>query len=651
MNRQDFYFYGVKFGNCDFRIFFRPGEEVNVQVDKDISFSAQKTAFKYCGKNFEHDVLLAYAGSKRPESASVKPSESPELKEILEKKMSMTVEEFERHMGKAKADTEADHGKSEESSSSKANKTSGVTVALKKSKDPASKGKKVTTNVKSQANMLTARAMRLDGSQDKNLRNLLNTDVDIDNAMRLSRMFTIALVHNMEVDPLSYLLEQDQGKAFAKWAQVMRDQARVIEIRLKEAQRLMEDRQLKKRELEKLKKAEEEAKKKRKMLDESVESSKKKKLLEQDPQNPELAMNPLQLLRLYTIQKRKVSYEGDQVCFGLQSFPKSTMTNFKVLREKKTGNEYYNIYSLVNFSFYINASQSSYLQSSSRDKDIQIVGNRDRTNLKNYLTGIIDTCPNLVSEDIVPYEARSQRSSPADSGRSDARSHRRSPTASNPSDVRSHRHLPSDSSPSDARSHRRSPAPHHKPPPSMHHRQPASRHHHISKGSVPPAESNKFSGGGLPAPVDINHGNPLPQIETSMISSRHHGSISPRTGYSGNVPYPGFSNPPPPIRFSEPPPPPIVRMPPSSGWSPQRKVDEDNTIPRHSQQDWYRTHHELPKSTPPPPVHHHSEGHSHSYGYGSSRSHVDHEPSSSINTSWSDMKEKSPEPSSSYITW
>ena len=127
----------------------------------------------------------------------------------------------------------------------------------------------------------------------------------------------------------------------------------------------------------------------------------------------EQTMSPLQLLRLYTIQNRKVVMENGTVYFGNIEFPKDTKTNFKVTRRNELEAQYYTLHSLVNFMEHRSKFHAQYIRDSLRNENILIVRQQDRNNVEDYLTGKIDTCPNLVAvshKELNPDQERSSAS-------------------------------------------------------------------------------------------------------------------------------------------------------------------------------------------------------------------------------------------------
>lgn len=110
----------------------------------------------------------------------------------------------------------------------------------------------------------------------------------------------------------------------------------------------------------------------------------------------ELAMTPLQLLKLYTLQNRKISYENGMVVFEYASFPKETKTNFKMTRHNELDTQFYTLDSLVNFVAHMHKSHSDYVYDAMHFRNVMIVRQQDRQNLIDYITGKINTCSNIV---------------------------------------------------------------------------------------------------------------------------------------------------------------------------------------------------------------------------------------------------------------
>ena len=472
-------------------MFVRPGEYVNLQVEHPISKSGKEKTLKFADVELELEVLLAYVGAKRPKSSSVKPGESPELKEFLEEKMCMTVEEFEKmknSTGKEEEDQNGTDTKSkkgdDKSVKAKAAKTrTGGTsrfdpnppaisdmfaaqAAAQKTNSAIMSGPATSLNRTVQASTLTARAMMLQGVHDAKLPHLLESDVDIENAIFLSKMFTTALLHKMQDQVLSKALEMKHGKQFINIVQGQKAQATKFEETINEGKRLMEDKKKRAIEAEKTefnKKVDEQLRaveesmreetrkratkslstvgssKKMKAMLESYKASKSKaqentqnisptqnvpsvekeitRCYNETPQDLALeqTMSPLQLLRLYTVQNRKVTCENDKIYFGRLSFPKDTKTNFKVTRVNELEAQYYTMDALVNFLAHMHKSHSNYIRDSLRFENILIVRRQDRSYLEDYLTGKIDNCPNLVQlshEQLNPEQTSLQRLGP-----------------------------------------------------------------------------------------------------------------------------------------------------------------------------------------------------------------------------------------------
>lgn len=118
---------------------------------------------------------------------------------------------------------------------------------------------------------------------------------------------------------------------------------------------------------------------------------------ERDPNKArEFAMSPLELLKLYSMQNKKITCENDMINFDYVSFPKGTKTNFKMTRHNELEDEFYTLDALVNFVSHMHKSHSDYIFESMHIRNIMIVRQQDRQNLFDYITGKIYTCSNLV---------------------------------------------------------------------------------------------------------------------------------------------------------------------------------------------------------------------------------------------------------------
>eukprot|EP00640_Fibrocapsa_japonica_P005076 CAMPEP_0113947804 /NCGR_PEP_ID=MMETSP1339-20121228/66788_1 /TAXON_ID=94617 /ORGANISM="Fibrocapsa japonica" /LENGTH=201 /DNA_ID=CAMNT_0000954545 /DNA_START=40 /DNA_END=642 /DNA_ORIENTATION=+ /assembly_acc=CAM_ASM_000762 len=96
-------------------------------------------------------------------------------------------------------------------------------------------------------------------------------------------------------------------------------------------------------------------------------------------------MDPLSLLRDFTIAKRQVVVEGDEIAFGDRRFGAETLTNYR----SKTG-EFYPLNALVLFIQYADASVTDYLRATQNAK-VPFIKTVDKGDLLAYLRGKSDS--------------------------------------------------------------------------------------------------------------------------------------------------------------------------------------------------------------------------------------------------------------------
>ncbi|XP_063723200.1 parafibromin-like [Symsagittifera roscoffensis] len=95
----------------------------------------------------------------------------------------------------------------------------------------------------------------------------------------------------------------------------------------------------------------------------------------------------LSVLREYRMTKKPIKVEDDLVIFGDKAWPKDTKTNY-IRYDANSGQEdYYTLFSLVDFLDNINLPHHHYVKESS-SKQIPVVRLPDRKDLENYLQGI-----------------------------------------------------------------------------------------------------------------------------------------------------------------------------------------------------------------------------------------------------------------------
>ena len=95
----------------------------------------------------------------------------------------------------------------------------------------------------------------------------------------------------------------------------------------------------------------------------------------------------LSVLREYRMTKKPIKVEDELVIFGDKAWPKDTKTNYIRYDANSGQNEYYTLYSLVDFLENIKLPHPLYVKESS-SKQIPVVRLPDRKDLEQYLEGI-----------------------------------------------------------------------------------------------------------------------------------------------------------------------------------------------------------------------------------------------------------------------
>lgn len=107
-------------------------------------------------------------------------------------------------------------------------------------------------------------------------------------------------------------------------------------------------------------------------------------------------MDPLSLLRQATISSTEINLVDGNYVFGPHRFHESTKTCFKrTLVTLKTGDYYYTVKDVIFFLENLDISFAEYRRKLVNQRTITAVVETDRKALKEYLTGVIDSCSQL----------------------------------------------------------------------------------------------------------------------------------------------------------------------------------------------------------------------------------------------------------------
>merc|ERR1719347_69358 len=111
----------------------------------------------------------------------------------------------------------------------------------------------------------------------------------------------------------------------------------------------------------------------------------------------ERGMSPLELLRKYTMSKRKIAERDGLVYFREISFPKSCRTNMKIQKPSEVtggGKEYYSLGCLLHFLDNIHMDHPEYVRKCISDEQ-ECVRRNDRGAIRDYLFGAKEYVLNL----------------------------------------------------------------------------------------------------------------------------------------------------------------------------------------------------------------------------------------------------------------
>lgn len=115
-------------------------------------------------------------------------------------------------------------------------------------------------------------------------------------------------------------------------------------------------------------------------------------------------MDPLDLVRQATTTRTPVNYNGGFYIFGEHKLHESTKTKFK--RSLKSGG-YYTLRDAIFYLQHIEVAEVEYRRQCIK-ANVTAVVTQDKANLKQYLTGKIDTCPQLEEDGAVTASATAQ---------------------------------------------------------------------------------------------------------------------------------------------------------------------------------------------------------------------------------------------------
>lgn len=211
--RDDFYVCGVHVGDADMRFLIRPGDGVSCQVQEVTGREKSKMINKYPKieeYEFNHIGLLAYVGSKRPKSATLKPTDSMELHRFLDGK-GLSVEEFGQ-MREIKNKESNSKESTPEQGSVEPNQPNVINtslippnIAMMGMMPPRMSGYPAMMNTQTpnydlvtKCSTLTAKAVLMGSPDNPNIGELVSSMEEIENALFLSKMLTAALLVKMQ---------------------------------------------------------------------------------------------------------------------------------------------------------------------------------------------------------------------------------------------------------------------------------------------------------------------------------------------------------------------------------------------------------------------------------------------------------------------
>ncbi|XP_065178284.1 parafibromin-like [Sycon ciliatum] len=106
------------------------------------------------------------------------------------------------------------------------------------------------------------------------------------------------------------------------------------------------------------------------------------------------AVDPLSLLREFTINRKEIKERAGQVIFDNTSFPKTAKTNYAIYRTGKEPKDFYSLESLLFLLKNVSLSHPLYVQKAVSE-NIPVVRLPDRRTLLRYLGGQIDTSASI----------------------------------------------------------------------------------------------------------------------------------------------------------------------------------------------------------------------------------------------------------------
>jgi len=457
--REDLYVCGVSAGAADLRMIARPGDTLHVQVQFMTSRERQSKGKKYPKiEEYEinHSALLAYLGNKRPRGPDQQPKDSLELRAFLDK-LGLRLDEFEAM--RVESDEASNSNSVAHSSSQPQGGVGNIQLQTVTSPTngcflpsllqlPPFTGAAIQAfcpamplpsaippmgvaelEQLSKCAVIISRAlvvnmMRENNGTDINVGEIIETDEDVENAIRMGRWLTEALIAKMQTK----LQDKVKNRLGPNFGSILSTQKKQIEAAVTaiastvvpagagrsmpqgfqagdmSEQSLLEQQRMAQRLLEADKGP------KGDLVHEvraSREESRRGGARERRPRTPELnpqeveeerRMSPVELVRKYVMLKRRIrSGKDDTVVFGDIRYPKNMKVNFRISNNYElTGGpkEFYTMECIYYFSRNIEIDHSLYVRRALTD-NLPVVRKPDRDSLISYLTGKVDFVSNI----------------------------------------------------------------------------------------------------------------------------------------------------------------------------------------------------------------------------------------------------------------